>query len=329
MQIAFLLPESFREIELPFQSSMEGQDKAAGSEPAPQAAADSAQSNLVFEEIHRKCRDIFPIFFDGAKVMVQKGLSSHFQISHTLSISPTSTGYRFGTTYVGTKQTAPGEAFPIFLGDTDIHGNTSATILHHFWRNYRAKFQGQVQQGKINAAQFTLERRGPLSTFGLTVANPNLINSSGLLVGHYMRRITNRLDMGAELVWQTDPKIPGRQISALSYAARYTAPFWTASATIGANNIHACYYHKQAENLQFGVEFESNIRLQEAITTLAYQVEIPDDIVMRASVDTNWTVGAVLEKKLSRQLPFTLALSGMLNHVKSQGKFGIGLIIGG
>lgn len=115
----------------------------------------------------------------------------------------------------------------------------------------------------------------------------------------------------------------------MSYAARYTAPFWTASATVGSTNIHACYYHKQTENVQFGVEFESNLRLQEAITTLAYQVEIPDDIVMRASVDTNWTVAAVLEKKLSRQLPFTLALSGMLNHVKNSGKFGIGLIIGG
>uniref|UniRef100_A0A914S2F2 Uncharacterized protein n=1 Tax=Parascaris equorum TaxID=6256 RepID=A0A914S2F2_PAREQ len=49
---------------------------------------------------------------------------------------------------------------------------------------------------------------------------------------------------------------------------------------------------------------------------------------MRASIDTNWTVGGVFEKKLSQNLPFTLAISGMLNHVKAQGKFGIGLIIG-
>ena len=42
------------------------------------------------------------------------------------------TGYRFGATYVGTKQVGPQEAYPIFLGDTDIAGNTSATILHQF-----------------------------------------------------------------------------------------------------------------------------------------------------------------------------------------------------
>lgn len=33
-----------------------------------------------YEELHRKCRDIFPIPFDGAKIMVNKGLSTHFQV---------------------------------------------------------------------------------------------------------------------------------------------------------------------------------------------------------------------------------------------------------
>ncbi|VDK46168.1 unnamed protein product [Cylicostephanus goldi] len=36
-----------------------------------------------YEELHRKARDVFPTCFEGAKVMVSKGLSSHFQvISH-------------------------------------------------------------------------------------------------------------------------------------------------------------------------------------------------------------------------------------------------------
>lgn len=44
-------------------------------------------------------------------------------------------------------------------------------------------------------------------------------------------------------------------------------------------------------------------------------------------VDSTWTVGAVLEKKLP-PLPFTLSLSAMINHVTGSGKFGIGFIIG-
>lgn len=62
---------------------------------------------------------------------------------------------------------------------------------------------------------------------------------------------------------------------------------------------------------------------------IVFEAELPDEgVTMRASVDTNWTVTGVFEKKLSPSLPFTLVLSGMLNHVKAQGKFGIGLIIG-
>ena len=41
-----------------------------------------------YEELHRKCRDIFPMCFEGAKFMVQKGLSSHFQVSYIYIFIP-------------------------------------------------------------------------------------------------------------------------------------------------------------------------------------------------------------------------------------------------
>ncbi|VDO32204.1 unnamed protein product, partial [Brugia timori] len=31
------------------------------------------------EEIHRKCREVFPMCFDGARMMLTKAMSSHFQ----------------------------------------------------------------------------------------------------------------------------------------------------------------------------------------------------------------------------------------------------------
>uniref|UniRef100_A0A7E4W667 Mitochondrial import receptor subunit TOM40 homolog n=1 Tax=Panagrellus redivivus TaxID=6233 RepID=A0A7E4W667_PANRE len=283
-----------------------------------------------YEELHRKCRDIFPMCFEGAKLMVQKGLSSHFQVAHTVSISSANTGYRFGTTYIGSKEYGPGESYPVMLADTDGSGNTSATVLHQFGKHYRLKFQGQTQQGKIAAAQTTIERRGRLTSVALMLGNTDLVNGSGIAVGHLLRRVTERLDLGAELVYQYDKKqIPGGQMSVLSYAARYTTPKWTLSSTFSSSGIHACYHHKETDTLQFGVEFESNFRMAEAVTTFAYQAEIPEaNVIMRASCDTNWTVGAVFEKRLSPTLPFTLAISGLLNHVKAQGKFGVGIIIG-
>lgn len=67
----------------------------------------------------------------------------------------------------------------------------------------------KLQQSKLAAAHFNVERRGRYSTVGLTVANPNLIAKSGVIVGHYLHRITERIDIGAELVYQRDRQIPG------------------------------------------------------------------------------------------------------------------------
>ena len=46
-----------------------------------------------------------------------------------------------------------------------------------------------------------------------------------------------------------------------------------------------------------------------------------------AQLDTNWCIGAVMEKKL-QPFPFSFALSGYANHVKGQYRFGVGLIVG-
>ena len=46
--------------------------------------------------------DVYPVMFEGGKLMVNKMLSNHFQISHTVNMSSiTPSGYRFGATYVG------------------------------------------------------------------------------------------------------------------------------------------------------------------------------------------------------------------------------------
>ena len=47
-----------------------------------------------------------------------------------------------------------------------------------------------------------------------------------------------------------------------------------------------------------------------------------------ALADSHWTLGAVIEQKLS-QMPFTLALSGLYNLAKQKASVGIGFIVGG
>lgn len=48
--------------------------------------------------------DLMPPTFEGAKLSVTKMLSSHFQVSHSMTLSSGSnSGYKFGANYVGTQ----------------------------------------------------------------------------------------------------------------------------------------------------------------------------------------------------------------------------------
>lgn len=280
------------------------------------------------EELHKRCKDVMPVFFEGAKLMVNKGLSNHLQVSHTINLSSAQSGYRFGATYVGTKQYGPSEAFPVILGDIDPSGNLNANIIHQFTPNVRCKFASQIQQNKLTAAQLTTDYRGSDFTSSITVGNPNLINNSGVIVGHYLQSVTNKLALGSEIAYQYGPQVPGGEIAILSAAGRYGDEKSVWSGTFGMSGVHVCYYQRASEQLQIGVEIETSLRMQEATATIGYQVDLPKaDLVFRGMVDTNWNVAAVLEKKL-QPLPFSFALSGLLNHQKNSFRLGCGLIIG-
>ncbi|GJQ79374.1 hypothetical protein Trydic_g16233 [Trypoxylus dichotomus] len=281
------------------------------------------------EDIHIKCKNVFPTCFEGARVMLTRGLSNHFQISHTINMSSiTPSGYRFGATYVGTKQISPSEAYPILLGDVDPSGNLNATIIHQFHPSIQAKFGAQIQNSKFTVAQLITNFKGSDYTASVTVANPDIISGSGVVVLHYLQAVTPRLALGSELAYQKGQAIPGGEIALLSAAAKYTTENYQWSGTIGVSGIHLCYYQKASKQLQLGVELEANHRMQEAVTSIGYQVDLPkSDVVFKGHIDSNWSVGAVLEKKLN-PLPFTLALSGLMNHTKGQFRLGVGIIIG-
>lgn len=165
-----------------------------------------------------------PTNFEGAKLMIQKGLSNHFQVSHTINLCTTQpSGYRFGATYVGTKQLSPSEAFPVILGDIDPSGNLNANIIHQLTPAIRGKFASQIQGGKITAAQFSADYRGRDFTGSLTVGNPNVINESGVIVAHYLQAVTRKLAVGTELAYQYGPVVPGGEIALMSAAARFVS----------------------------------------------------------------------------------------------------------
>ncbi|KAJ6651824.1 hypothetical protein lerEdw1_016452 [Lerista edwardsae] len=107
---------------------------------------------------------------------------------------------------------------------------------------------------------------------------------------------------------------PGEEGAIVTLAGKYTALKWVATLNLGYGGAHASYYHRANDQIQVGVEFEANTRLQD--TSFAF-----------GFLDSNWCVGGVLEKKLP-PLPVTLALGAFLNHWKNRFHCGFSVIVG-
>uniref|UniRef100_A0A915ENL4 Uncharacterized protein n=1 Tax=Ditylenchus dipsaci TaxID=166011 RepID=A0A915ENL4_9BILA len=160
-----------------------------------------------YEEFHRKCRDVFPVPFEGIKGILNKGLSSHFQISHSINLASNQNGYRFGATYAGSQKTAlPDETFPGIA---------------------------YVQQSKLMTVQGVMEYRTRLSNSCLTIADPNILQNTGGIVASHVQQITDNLQLGAELVAFAGSAKPGQSevMKVFSGGFRYFTPRWSAALT--------------------------------------------------------------------------------------------------
>ncbi|KAM6037993.1 mitochondrial import receptor subunit TOM40B isoform 2-T2 [Theristicus caerulescens] len=238
-----------------------------------------------FDELHRQCKEIFPQQMEGVKLIVNKTLSSHFQVTHTVHMSTLGlSSYHFNATFVGDRQLSPTEAFPTLVGDMDNSGSLNAQVLHLVAERIRTKAVFQTHQAKFVTWQFDGEYRGDDCTATLTLGNPDLLGESALK--------------------------------------------WVATLNVGYGGAHASYYHRANEQVQVGVELEANTRLQDTTFAFGYQLNLPQaNMVFRGLLDSNWSVGGVLEKKLP-PLPVTLALGAFLNHWKNRFHCGFSVIVG-
>jgi mitochondrial import receptor subunit TOM40 len=154
----------------------------------PESAPKRPFNPGTFEDLHKPTKDVFPTNFEGARLMVQRALSNHFQVSHILNMSSSDpSGYRFGATFVGTKLLGPGEAFPILLGDVDPSGNVSANIIHQFGERLRTKAFAQIQKSKYQSTKLSADYMGDNYTASLMLGNIDLLKNSGVVVGHYLQ----------------------------------------------------------------------------------------------------------------------------------------------
>ncbi|XP_060679483.1 mitochondrial import receptor subunit TOM40B-like isoform X2 [Hemiscyllium ocellatum] len=239
-------------------------------------------------------------------------------------MSSTSPHYHFNATYSGTQQAGPGESFPLLVGEMDSSGSLNAQCVLLLAERIRAKAAFQTQQDKFLTWQFDSEYRGDNFTASVTLGNPDIINESAIVVGHFLQSVTQNLVLGGEIVYHRRPNEEG---AILTLAGKYATPQWIATLNIGRGGAHVSYYHRANDQVQVGVEFEASSQTRETAFSFGYQLDLPQaKMVFRGSLDSNWVVGGVLEKKLA-PLPLTFALGAFMDHMKGKFQYGFSVTV--
>nr|CAX70276.1 putative mitochondrial import receptor subunit TOM40 homolog [Schistosoma japonicum] len=302
-------------------------------EPEPTKPQDnpSNEGPGTVENIHNKAHDIFPVPFEGARLVVNKGLSPNFQVNHSLSLnSDEQCGYRFGVTYVGHNKVSDTESYPVLMSELQPNGNMQAQIIHRMFPSIYVRYIAQLQRHRFGGQQACVEYRKPKVQASLTLINPDINRSQCMAALDVMRQITKRLALGSAFFYQCSPQLPAGQDGVFSFGAKYATSHWQGSATVRPwqNSLHSSFHIQVNDSLQLAAEFESNYQQQSNTTTLGYKYDIPKaNVTFKAQMDSNWNIASSLEKKLT-PFPFTFSLCAMCNQVKSKYSFGIGLMVG-
>ncbi|XP_037324070.1 mitochondrial import receptor subunit TOM40B [Pungitius pungitius] len=279
-----------------------------------------------FHSLHRSCKDVFPQQIEGVKMILNKTLSSFFKVSHTLHLSAVSPSYyRFHVEHLQSDDYSKDKDSPALIGEMDSSGSLNAHALLHLTERVRARTVFQTQQSQFVTWQFETEYRGNDFTAAVTVANPDILRESVILVAHFLQSVSSGLVLGGELVYHRGRAEEG---GILTLAGQYSRPNWVATLNAGKGGAHASYYHRANKQIQVGVEFEASTRTQETTTSIGYQMELPEaNMVFRGMINSRCIIGGVLEKRLT-PLPATLIMGAFVNHRGDKLQVGLGINVG-
>uniref|UniRef100_A0A3B3UTD4 Translocase of outer mitochondrial membrane 40 like n=1 Tax=Poecilia latipinna TaxID=48699 RepID=A0A3B3UTD4_9TELE len=183
----------------------------------------------------------------------------------------------------------------------------------------------KTQQSQFVTWQFETEYRGSDFTAAVTVANPDILRESVILVAHFLQSVSSGLVLGGELVYHRGRAEEG---GILTLAGQYSRPNWVATLNAGKGGAHASYYHRANKQIQVGVEFEASTRTQETTASFGYQMDLPEaNMVFRGMINSRCIIGGVLEKRLT-PLPATLIMGAFVNHRGDKLQVGLGVNVG-
>ncbi|KAI8073251.1 eukaryotic porin/Tom40 [Gongronella butleri] len=275
-----------------------------------------------FERLHTEAKDAFVTnyLFDGAQANIVKELSGNFHVQHQFSLGSQvmPAMYNFMAGYMTERTMAQGTM------DNDL--NLNAVVRHAWSAKSATKMVAQItSMPGQSMLQLDQDYTGSDFSFNIKAMNPNPLEGTGLFMASYLQSVTQKLALGSEFVLQRPTA--DMEETAMSFVGKYTGSDFVATATVqGANALSATYYQRINEKVEFGAEI--NLMQQggrrEAVTTVGGKFDFRQ-ATFRGQIDTTGRVSAVLEEKMAPG--FSFLISGDLDHMKGQSKFGVGIML--
>lgn len=172
-------------------------------------------------------------------------------------------------------------------------------------------------------AQFELDYSGMDYSADVKAINFSPADNTGIFVGSFLQSLTKNFAVGAEFGLQR-PKESVQQLQS-SVVGKYSGKDYVFTAGVSQIGLlQASYYQKVSSKVDLGAELQlvSSEGRKSAVCTIGGKWDFQAS-TFRGQIDTTGRVSAVLEEKMAPG--FSILLTGDIDHVKSQSKFGIGL----
>ncbi|KAJ1796123.1 translocase of outer mitochondrial membrane [Coemansia sp. RSA 2399] len=277
-----------------------------------------------FDMLNKEIKATLPTNFmiEGGQADLAKILSPNFQAMHTykLGLPGQPSLFEFAGVYADE--------------DTLMHAKMDTDLNLQGRANYsltkQLQLKGQAQLMTTNESQSMLqlesEYTGSDYTANVKAINASPVDSTGIFIASYLQSITHKLGVGAEFVYQRP--MPKVQESSLSLALRYQPAedrVFTVQ-TQSTNMLSASYWHKVSPKCEAGAELQVlNVPSQgrrDASCSVGVKYDFAASTV-RAMADNFGKVSMLLEEKIAPG--FSFLVSGELDHLKGENKFGIGI----
>ncbi|XP_054266974.1 mitochondrial import receptor subunit TOM40 homolog 1-like [Macrosteles quadrilineatus] len=186
-------------------------------------------------------------------------------------------------------------------------------MYHLVGSRLKLRLDSQMEKGSFINSQLAAHYLADSSTSSLIVTNPDVLRNSGSMILQHLQNITPGLAIGMECavmynIARRKSMETTNLLSQLSLMGRYSTPLSAWSIILSKNNVLLNCYKKASEQIEFGMEINSNLRstVFQTVGTLGFKVTLPDrGVILRGSVDTNTNVASVYQKRICNT-PFAI-----------------------